>query len=56
MLVKWVKVHKSPDAVWRIEKIIKKRKVKGKSEALVRWLGWPRKFDSWVLEKDLKAP
>ena len=48
------KVTKDEDTVWRIEKIIRKRKCKGKAEVLVRWLGWPKKFDSWVLQKDIK--
>lgn len=39
---------------WRIEKIIRKRKVGGKPEVLVRWLGWPKKFDSWIPEIDVK--
>lgn len=39
---------------WRIEKIIRKRKVGGKPEELVRWLGWPKKFDSWIPEIDVK--
>ncbi|KAK3094439.1 hypothetical protein FSP39_001783 [Pinctada imbricata] len=48
------KVHKDEDTVWRIEKILKRRTVRGKREALVRWLGWPKKFDSWVPQKDIK--
>lgn len=36
------------DDVFKIEKIIKTRKKHGKTEYLVRWLGYPPKFDSWV--------
>ena len=50
-----VKVSKDEDAVWRIDKIIKKRKVKGKELVFVHWLGWPKKFRSWNAAKDIKA-
>lgn len=48
------KVSKDEQTQWRIEKIIRKRKVRGKPEVLVRWLGWPKKFDSWIPEIDVK--
>ena len=48
------KVIKDEKTIWRIDKILRKRKRSGKNEVLVRWLGWPKKFDSWVLEKDIK--
>ena len=36
--------------VFKIEKVIRTRKRLGKVEYLVRWLGYPPKFDSWVAE------
>lgn len=48
------KVNKESDTTWKIEKIMKERKRNGVKEALVRWLGWPKKFDSWVTESDIK--
>jgi hypothetical protein len=48
------KVSKDEETQWRIDKIIRKRKVRGKPEVLVRWLGWPKKFDSWIPETDVK--
>jgi hypothetical protein len=40
------------DADFEIEKTIKTRKRGGKVEHLVKWLGYPDKFNSWI-EKDL---
>ena len=36
--------------VYKIEKVIRKKK----NEALVRWLGWPSKYDTWIPLRDLK--
>ena len=47
------KVTKNLDSVYRIEKVLKKRTRKGQKELLVKWLGWPKKFNSWINEKDL---
>lgn len=48
------KVFKDEKTIWRIDKILRKRKVRGKEEVLVRWLWWPNKFDSWIPRKDIK--
>ena len=37
-----------------VEKVLKKRKRNKKPEVLVRWLHWPKKYDSWIPEADLK--
>lgn len=42
------------NTAWKIEKIIKKRKRNGTTEALVRWLGYPKKFDSWIPMSDIQ--
>ena len=47
------KVIKTDD-VFRVEKVIKERTRKGKKEYLIRWLGYPSKFDSWLQAADLK--
>ena len=49
------KVEKDPstDAL-RIEKVLKRRRRRGKSELFVKWMGWPKKFNSWVDESDVK--
>jgi hypothetical protein len=33
---------------FQIEKVIKTRKVKGKKQYFVKWLGYPPKFNSWI--------
>jgi hypothetical protein len=43
------KVVIDPDKMWKIEKVLKTRTRKGVGkEYLVRWLHWPKKYDSWV--------
>ena len=47
------KVEASDEDIFKIEKVIK-YKGRGKNkEALVHWLGWPKKFDSWIPASDI---
>ena len=48
------KVVKSDTDAYKVEKIIKKRKANGRKQLLVKWVGWPTKFNSWIEENDLK--
>ena len=41
--------------VYKIENILRSRKVKGKKQHLVRWSGWSSKYDSWIDAKELEA-
>ena len=41
------------DDVYRVEKILRKRKRKGVVEYLVKWKGYADKFSSWVSERDI---
>jgi hypothetical protein len=39
---------------FRIEEVIKKKKVGKKLIYLVKWLGWGEDFNSWVPEEELR--
>ena len=43
------KVTVSDDDLFRIESVVKRKK----DRVLVRWKGWPAKYDSWISKKDL---
>ena len=43
------KVVQTADVHFRIEKVVKKRKVKGgKTQLFINWLDYPEKYNSWV--------
>ena len=41
------------DDVYRVEKVLRKRKRKRVVEYFVKWKGYPEKFNMWVAEKDI---
>ncbi|MDI9312367.1 MAG: DDE-type integrase/transposase/recombinase [Limnohabitans sp.] len=45
------KINKS---AYRIEKIIKKRNIKGEAQYLVKWLGYPSSYNSWEPEDNIE--
>lgn len=47
------KVSVEEDKLWKVDKILERRKRKGRNEVLVRWLYWPSSFDSWEKEESL---
>jgi hypothetical protein len=50
------KVTKAKDDLFKVEKVLRKRKRKGVTEHYVKWLGWPEKFNSWVVDlRDLTS-
>lgn len=48
------KVVKSSDVLYRVERVLKRRKRGNKKEVLVKWDGWPTKFNSWIPESSLE--
>lgn len=48
------KVEKSGDILYRVEKVLKKRKRGNTTEVYVKWDGWPGKFNSWIPETSLE--
>ena len=47
------KVHKSGD-IYKIEKILAEKKENGKVKVLVKWLGYDKKFNSWIPKSKLR--
>ena len=48
-------VDYSAQGSFEIEKVIKIRGRGKKEEVLVKWKGWPKKFNSWILTSDLQS-
>ncbi len=48
-------VTKDIESVYKIEKVLKSRRRQGVKEVFVKWLGWPKKFNSWIKESDIEA-
>ena len=42
------------DNMYRVEKILKKKNVKGKNMVLVKWLGYDSKHNSWIPEENIQ--
>ncbi|CAP20774.2 Protein CBG24082 [Caenorhabditis briggsae] len=49
-------LHKNIENKYHIEKILKRRTRNGKREVLVKWYGYPEKFNSWIPESNLSDP
>lgn len=49
-----LKVIKSGDILYRVEKVLRKRKQGKTKEVYVKWEGWPNKFNSWIPENSLE--
>ncbi|KAK3107337.1 hypothetical protein FSP39_012206 [Pinctada imbricata] len=48
------RVQKSEQALWFIEKKIRKRRGNGQTEWLVKFDGWPAKYNQWITEDSIK--
>ena len=49
------RVTHDPRKRFKIDKILKTRRRNGESESLIRWLAWPRKYDSWEKTREIKS-
>jgi hypothetical protein len=47
-------VHIDENTVYRIDKVLRHRNRGGRKEVLVRWLGWPDKFNTWIEASEVK--
>ena len=45
----------SAQGSFKVEKEIERRGHGNKQEVLVKWKGWPEKFNSWILVSDLQS-
>ena len=41
-------------AHFRVENVVRTRKRRNKTEHLIKWMGWPTKFNSWVTDDDIQ--
>lgn len=48
------KVTKESDSLFKVEKVLKTRKRQGQTEYFVKWIGWPKKFNSWIKQADIQ--
>ena len=46
-------LQKTDQEVYRIEKVIRKKKIGGVEYALVKWMGYSNKFNEWIPADDL---
>ena len=47
------KINVPREKTFKVEKILDTKKQGKKTMVLVKWLGWPSKFNSWVPENDV---
>ena len=47
------KIVVPPDFVYKIEDVVSRKKRGRENVVLVKWKGWPDKFNSWISEKDI---
>lgn len=47
-------IEKSPESLFEINKLIKKRRYRGQTQWYVSFVGWPDSFNQWINEKELK--
>ena len=48
-----IQIVDKSDNIWRVERVVKKRKTRSKVQYLVKWKGYSDAYNSWVDHKDL---
>ena len=48
------KVDVQNEDLWKVEEILKTRGKGRKKQYYVKWLQWPKKFNSWLNASDVK--
>jgi hypothetical protein len=46
-------VQKIRENLYRVERVIRRRKYRGKTQCLVKWLNYPDTYNSWIDESEL---
>lgn len=49
------KVHINDNTLYNIEEVIEEKEIDGIKHSLIKWVGWPKKFNSWIPTKDVKS-
>ena len=50
------KIVVDENTVYNVEKVVEERVTDdGVNESLMRWKGWPKKFDSWIPSRNVKS-
>lgn len=52
--LKLANAKNSDEINWKIERIISRRRVGGVNKSLIKWWGFPNKFNTWIKNSDLK--
>lgn len=48
------KINISQDQMWKLEKILKPKRMGQNRQYFVKWLHWPKNFNSWVKASDIQ--
>lgn len=47
-------IDANEDTLFKVEKVLRRRTRNGQREAFVKWLHWPKKYNSWILASNLQ--
>ena len=49
-------LQKTKQEIYKIEKVLRKKKINGFEHALVKWMGYSHKFNEWIPVQNLYRP